>query len=291
MLTMNSNALGALFMIVSMSAFVVNDTLLKLTDGAVPLYQLIFLRGLLALALVGALATYLGAWQHKITRADMSLIVVRGFLEVITAYFFLTALFKMPIGNLNAVMQVTPLMVTLGAALFLKDPLGWRRMLAIGIGLFGVLLILRPGADGFNIWSIYALIAVVCISARDLFTRRLSTNVSGIIVTFGTSFAVMAAAGLASMTQEWVAITPPLALCISGSAVFVVAGYFFSIQVMRMGDVSFTAPFRYTSLIGALIVGFLIFGERPDAVTLLGAAIVVATGLFTFYRERKLSRT
>jgi len=169
--------------------------------------------------------------------------------------------------------------------------LGWRRMLAIGIGLFGVLLILRPGADGFNMWSIYALIAVVCISARDLFTRRLSTNVSGIVVTFGTSFAVMAAAGLASMSQEWTPITPPLALCISGSAVFVVAGYFFSIQVMRIGDVSFTAPFRYTSLVGALIVGYLIFGERPDAVTLSGAAIVVATGLFTFYRERKLSRT
>lgn len=287
---MSPNATGALMMMASMAAFVINDTFLKLTDGAVPLFQLIFVRGVLATILVYILARSIGALQFHIARRDKGLIALRGLTEVITSYFFLSALFNMPLGNLNAIMQVVPLTVTLGSALFYREAVGWRRMLAILIGLGGVMLIIRPGAEGFNIWSLYALAAVICVTARDLVTRRLSAGVPGMAVTLGTTVAVMLAAGLASLTQDWVPITAPVAACISGSAVFILAGYFFSIQVMRTGDVSFIAPFRYTGLIGAMIIGFLVFNEVPKALTLVGAAIVIGTGLFTFYRERKLSR-
>ncbi|MEP1760939.1 MAG: DMT family transporter [Sulfitobacter sp.] len=286
---MSANTKGAFFMMASMGAFVVNDTFVKLTGGAVPLFQLIFLRGLLATILVLTVAGYVGAWQHRINRSDAQVILLRGGLEVITAYFFLTALFKMPIGNLTAVMQVVPLTVTLGAALFLKEAVGWRRMFAIGLGLFGVMLIIQPGSDGFNIWSLYAVVAVACVSARDLITRRLSKEVSGIAVTLGTTVSVTIAAGLASLTQEWTTVTGSEAAYIGCSAFFVVGGYFFSIQVMRVGDVAFTAPFRYTGLIGAMIIGMVLFDETPTAMTLLGAAIVVGTGLFTLYRGRALS--
>jgi S-adenosylmethionine uptake transporter len=287
---MSPNTTGALLMVASMVAFVINDTLLKLTGGVIPLFQLIFMRGLLATVLVYMLARSLGALRLRISRRDKGLIVLRGLIEVVTAYFFLNALFNMPIGNLNAIMQVAPLTVTLGSALFYREAVGWRRMLAILIGLFGVLLIIRPGTEGFNIWSLYALASVVCVTARDLVTRRLSREVPGMAVTLGTTFAVMAAAGLASLTQDWVPVTPRSGVLISGSALFVMAGYFFSIQVMRTGDVSFVAPFRYTGLVGAMIIGFAVFDEVPTALTLLGAAIVIATGLFTFYRERQLSR-
>lgn len=286
---MSPNTTGALMMMASMAAFVINDTFLKLTDGAVPLFQLIFVRGALATVLVYFLARSLGALRSEISRRDKGLIALRGLTEIITAYFFLTALFHMRIGNLNAIMQVAPLTVTLGTALFFREAVGWRRMLAIALGLCGVMLIIRPGAEGFNIWSLYALAAVLCVTARDLVTRLLSPQVPGMAVTLGTTVAVMAAAGLASLTQDWVPITAPVAGCIIGSAVFVLAGYFFSIQVMRTGDVSFIAPFRYTGLIGAMMIGYLVFDEVPKALTLLGAAIVIGTGLFTFYRERKLS--
>lgn len=286
---MSPNTIGALMMMASMAAFVVNDSFLKLTNGAVPLFQLIFVRGLLATVLVFILARSLGALKLSISRRDKGLIGLRGLLEIITSYFFLTALFNMPLGNLNAIMQVVPLTVTLGSALFYREAVGWRRMLAIVMGLCGVMLIIRPGADGFTIWSLYALAAVLGVTVRDLITRRLSADVPGMTVTVGTTVSVMLAAGLASMTQDWVPVTGQHAVYICCSAVFVLTGYFFSIQVMRTGDVSFTAPFRYTGLVGAMIIGFFVFDEVPRALTLLGAAIVIATGIFTFYRERKLS--
>jgi S-adenosylmethionine uptake transporter len=277
-------------MMVSMMAFVINDTFLKLTDGAIPLFQLIFVRGVLATVLIFLLARSLGTLRLSISRSDKGLIALRGLTEVVTAYFFLSALFNMPIGNLNAIMQVVPLTVTLGSALFYREAVGWRRLLAIGIGLGGVMLIVRPGVEGFNIWSLYALAAVLGVTVRDLITRRLSHQVAGMTVTLGTTVAVMLAAGLASLTEEWAPITRPAALYICGSAVFVLVGYFASIQAMRTGEVSFIAPFRYTGLVIAMIIGFMVFDEVPRALTLLGASIVMATGLFTFYRERKLSR-
>ncbi|MEH6739661.1 MAG: DMT family transporter [Sulfitobacter sp.] len=287
---MSPNTKGALLMMASMGAFVVNDMFLKLTNGAIPLFQLIFMRGILAAVFVYLVARGLGALSGEISRHDKQVIALRGLTEIVTSYFFLNALFNMPLGNLNAIMQVVPLVVTLGTVLVYREAVGWRRMLAILIGLGGVMLIIRPGAEGFNIWSLYALAAVLSVTVRDLVTRRLSPNVPGMAVTLGTTVAVMMAAGLASMTQEWAPITVPLASYIIGSAMFVITGYFFSIQVMRSGDVSFIAPFRYTGLIGAMIIGFLVFGEVPTKLTLIGAAIVIGTGLFTFYRERKLLR-
>lgn len=287
---MSPNTTGAILMMASMAAFVINDTFLKLTDGAVPLFQLIFLRGILATVLIFALAHQLGTLRLSIGRRDKGIIALRGLLEIITSYFFLSALFNMPLGNLNAIMQVVPLTVTLGSALFYREAVGWRRMLAIFVGLGGVMLIIRPGAEGFNVWSLYALAAVIGVTARDLITRQLSREVPGMAVTLGTTVAVMIAAGLASLTQPWAPVSAHSAFYISCSAMFVLAGYFFSIQVMRTGDVSFVAPFRYTGLIGAMFIGFLVFDEVPKPLTLLGAAIVMGMGLFTFYRERKLSR-
>ncbi len=288
---MSPNTTGALLMMLSMGAFVTNDTFLKLTDGALPLFQLIFVRGILATMLIYALARYLGRLHLSVSRRDKWLIAMRGLAEILTAYLFLTALFKMPLGNLNAIMQVVPLTVTLASAIFLREAVGWRRMLAILIGLGGVMLIIRPGVDGFNVWSLYALGAVLGVTMRDMITRKLSPEVPGMTVTLGTTVAVMAAAGAASLTQPYAPITTPLAGCIIASAVFVSVGYFASIQAMRTGDVSFIAPFRYTGLVAAMIVGFALFDEVPRGFTLLGAGIVMATGLFTFYRERKLSQT
>lgn len=287
---MSPNTTGAMLMMASMVAFVLNDTLLKLTGGGIPLFQLIFLRGLLATVLIFALVYALGALRLSLSGRDKGLIAMRGLLEIITSYFFLNALFNMPIGNLNAIMQVVPLTVTLGSALVYREAVGWRRMLAILIGLGGVMMIIRPGAEGFNVWSLYALAAVIGVTARDLFTRRLSRDVSGMTVTLGTTVAVMMAAGLASLTEEWVAITHQNTAYICGSAVFILAGYFFSIQAMRTGEISFIAPFRYTGLVTAMAVGVVMFDEVPRLLTVLGAVIVVLTGVFTFYRERKLLR-
>ncbi|MGJ8617555.1 MAG: DMT family transporter [Sulfitobacter sp.] len=286
---MSPNMAGALLMIASMACFTLNDTLIKLTDGAVPLFQLIFLRGLLTTALILGAKGRLGPMHLDIAKRDWGVIAVRSGAEIAAAYFFLSALFNMPLGNVTAILQVLPLSVTLASALVLREAVGWRRMLAILIGFCGVMLIVKPGAAGFNIWSIYALIAVACVTVRDLATRQLSKGVPSMTVTLVTAGSITIAAGLASLTTPWVPVSSDVGLMIAGASVFVLGGYFFSIQVMRVGDVSFVAPFRYTGLIWALILGWFVFGDWPGWVTLLGASIVVTTGIFTLYRERKIS--
>lgn len=286
---MSPNLAGALLMMASMASFTLNDTMLKLTAGAVPLFQLLFLRSVITCGLILATKGRLGALHFRIARQDWIIIAARAGTEILLAYFFLTALFNMPLANLTAILQVVPLAVTLASAIVLREAVGWRRMTAIAVGFCGVLLIVKPGAEGFNVWSLYGVIAMLLVTLRDMITRKLSPTVPSMTVTLATAGAVMVAMGLASLGVTWVALDGWTVLLIVGSSVFIMGGYFFSIQVMRQGDVSFTAPFRYTGLIWALLLGWFVFGEWPGPLTLIGAAIVVATGVFSFYREGKVS--
>ena len=283
---MSANQLGALFMMASMACFTLNDTFMKVTDGAIPLFQLLFLRGILTTILIVALGLWLRALHFNIRRRDWGLIALRSASEMATAYFFITALFNMPLANVTATLQALPLTVTLGGALFFREAVGWRRMSAILIGFLGMLLIVRPGSEGFNIYGVYALLAVLGVTVRDLVTRQLSADVPSMTVTLAASLTVMTFSGIASTATPWVAISGPHALMVIGSSICIFGGYYFSVRVMRVGEISFIAPFRYTGLIWALILGWLVFGDWPTNLTLLGAGIVVATGVFTLYRER-----
>lgn len=274
----------------SMAAFTLNDTMMKTTGGEVPLFQLLFVRGLISISLILALWGRLGPMHLRISPRDWTLIAVRSTAEVGASYFFVTALFNMPLANLSAILQSLPLTVTLGAALFYREAVGWKRLSAILVGFLGVMLIIKPGTEGFSIWSIYALIAVLFVTVRDLSTRRLSVSVPSMTVTFASVIAVMVFSGFAQLATPWVPIAPSAWKAITAAAVFVLVGYYLSVQTMRVGDVSFIAPFRYTGLIWALLLGWFVFGDWPLPSTLIGAAIVAATGLFTLYREQKLAR-
>ncbi len=287
---MTPNQIGALLMMGSMACFTLNDTLIKLTAGAVPLFQLIFLRGLLTTSMILAARGRMGKMPLRFGRRDWGFVGLRAVAEVASAYFFLSALVHMPLANVSAILQVLPLSITLTSAVLLREPVGWKRMSAIVVGFVGVLMIVKPGAEGFNIWSVYALLAVACVTVRDLATRQISSAVPAMSVTLVTAVVITGAAGLGSLTEVWAPITRELGSLIVGAAVFVLGGYFFSINAMRAGDVSFVAPFRYTGLIWALMLGWLVFDHWPSTLTLIGGAIVVATGIFTLYRERKLSR-
>lgn len=273
----------------SMAAFTLNDACIKATDGAMPLFQLLTIRSFLSSVMIFLLARRLGALDFRQSRSDWGLIVLRSLSEVGAAYFFLTALMNIPLANVTAVLQMLPLTVTIGAAVFFREKIGWRRMLAITIGFIGMLLIVRPGPDGFNIYAMYALIAVAFVTVRDLSTRRMSPQVPSMLVTLASAVAVLVFSALASTATQWEPLDGRLTLLLIGSSLFVVGGYVLSVTVMRVGEVSFVAPFRYTGLLWALILGWLVFGDWPDTVTFVGAAIVVLSGLFTLYRERSLS--
>ncbi|MDU9005021.1 DMT family transporter [Sedimentitalea todarodis] len=287
---MSPNLRGSLLMMAGMAAFTLNDTCIKATDNALPLFQLLTLRGIVSSVLIYVLARRLGALHFNLSYRDWMLVALRSLAEIAAAYFFLTALLNMPLANVTAVLQVLPLTVTLGAALFFGDPVGWRRMSAILVGFCGMLLIVRPGPDGFDIDSLFALAAVLCVTVRDLATRRMSASVSSMTVTLVASLAVLAFFGIGSVGTDWQPLDMRLTLLVIGASIFVLGGYLFSVMVMRVGDISFVAPFRYTGLLWALALGWLVFGDWPADLTLLGAFIVVATGVFTLYRERNVTR-
>lgn len=274
----------------SMAAFTLNDTMTKTTGGDVPLFQLLFLRGLVSISLILVLWGRLGPMHLRLSLRDWKLVGIRSASEVAASFFFVTALFNMPLANLSAILQSLPLTVTLGAALFYREQVGWKRLSAILVGFMGVMLIVKPGTAGFDIWSVYALVAVLCVTVRDLSTRRLSREVPSMTVTLGAVLSVTAFSAFAQLATPWEPVSYEHWKAIIAAAAFVLVGYYLSVQTMRVGDVSFIAPFRYTGLVWALILGWFVFGDWPLPSTLIGAAIVAATGLFTLYRERKLSR-
>lgn len=285
----SENTRGALLMMASMAAFTLNDTCVKALAGSLPLFQVIFLRGVLTTLLTALLAWRMGAFQGGVPRGDRGLVALRLLAEIASAYFFLMALFHLPLANVTAILQSLPLVVTLSAAVLFREPLGWRRMSAILIGLCGVMLIVRPGTDGFTLYSVYALIAVGFVTMRDLCTRRLSRQTPSMLVTFLTSAAVMLSFGVASVFDSWAPVGVYEGGLIAGAAFFVFLGYLCSIMVMRVGDIAFVTTFRYTGLVWALILGWVVFGDWPAPLTLLGAAIVVGSGVFMLYRERRLA--
>ena len=287
---MSDNMKGALLMMASMAAFTFNDTCIKAMGSDMPLFQLLVLRGLVTSVLIYGLARAYGAIRLRLPGRDWALIALRTGAEIGAAYFFITALRNMPIANVTAVLQVLPLTVTLGGYLFFGETVGWRRLSAILIGFCGMLLIVRPGPDGFDLFSLYALAAVICVTVRDLSTRRMSAAVPSLTVTLAASVGVLLFSAVAGLWETWVPVTPRDATLIGAASVFIIGGYFFSVQVMRVGQVSFVAPFRYTGLLWALLMGVLVFGDWPDPITLFGAGIVVVTGVFTLLRGNRQVR-
>ncbi|MEP2718659.1 DMT family transporter [Pseudophaeobacter sp.] len=288
---MTPNQRGAFLMMGAMAAFTFNDTLVKMIGTSLPLSQILVLRGVMATVLIYALARYQGSLRLRLSRRDWVLVALRCLAEAGATFLFLTALMRMPIANITAVLQMLPLTVTLGAALLFQEPVGWRRMLAILAGFCGMLLIVRPGPDGFDAASIYALGAVACVTLRDLSTRRMSPNVPSMTVTLLASFSVLAFGVVYSFFQDWEPASPVQLGLLAGAACIILLGYLGSVMAMRVGDVAVVSPFRYTGLLWALILGWAVFGDWPDMLTLIGGSIVVAAGLFTLYRERQQARS
>ncbi|MEL6373909.1 MAG: DMT family transporter [Pseudomonadota bacterium] len=288
-LAAGDNLRASLAVLAGMALFICNDTLTKTVSDTLPTGQIITLRSAFALAFIVPLAFYTGALRD-LRAAYAPAMIWRNIGEAGGVLLYLTALFNMPIANATAIMQVLPLAITAGAALFLGERVGWRRWLAAGIGLIGVLIIIKPGHNAFNAWSLAALIGVFFIVLRDLATRRLPTHTPTLYVTTVTA-AVVTVAGLGlGLFETWMMPRAVELLMLAGAALFVLGGYAAMIYAMRAGEVSAIAPFRYSIILWAIAIGYVVWGDVPTLSTLLGIAIVVGAGLYTFYRERTLER-
>ncbi len=282
------NLKGMGWMTLAMLAFALADMSIKLLSGTLPVGQVIFLVSVPGGIIFAIWARLQGhRWFSPVLL--MRPVLVRNMAEMLATVGFISALALIPLSTLSAVIQVNPLLVTLGAALFLGERVGWRRWSAIFVGLFGVLLITRPGTEGSDASILLAVIAAIGLSLRDLATRPVPRTVPTTLLS-SYSFAFAALAGLI-ITPFFGAFEPVLLEQVGwlalGSGMVLIA-IFAITSAMRVGDISAVTPFRYTRLVFALIIAVLVFGERPDTLTLIGAAIVVASGLYSFWREAQL---
>ncbi len=285
-MALSPNLRGALFMVVSMAGFAINDAITKSVVEEISQGQVMLVRGAFATLMIGFLAWHQGALRAPAHAMHPS-VALRTVCELGATISFLTALAHMPLANISAVLQALPLAVTMGAALFLGETVGWRRWIAIGVGFLGVVVIVRPGFEGFNAYSLLALLSVCFCAVRDLATRHVPAEVPSFLVSLVTAASVTIAGGLLiPLEGGWTPMTSGNVGLLALASVLLIVGYQFIIMSMRVGDISFIAPFRYTALLWAILLGFVLFGDVPDTVMIVGSLIVVGSGLYTLYRER-----
>jgi len=252
--------------------------------------QAMLIRGVFATAMIFVLAWNRGALARprQLLHPTMAL---RAVCEMMATVCFLAALAHMPLANTSAVLQALPLAVTMGAALFLGEAVGWRRWLAILFGFTGVMIIVRPGLDGFTVYSLLALGSVVFAAARDLITRYIPGDVPSLLVSTTTALMVTLCGGfLTAVSGHWTPVSTGSLGLLLLTAVLLLVGYHFIIISIREGDISFVAPFRYTALIWALALGYLVFGEVPGPAMIAGASFIVLSGLYALYREQVVGK-
>lgn len=282
----NDNIRGIAMMIASMAFFAIEDLFLKFLGPVLPPHQILFLVGYGG-ALVFALWTLFIRTPLINKEIFDRLILIRIACDFFGAAFFILAIVSIPLSSLAAIIQAIPLFVTLAAVLFLNERVGIRRWAAILIGFGGVLLIVRPGAADFEIGMVYAVVSVAMLALRDVLMRVINTTLH--FTSFGFyGFFAMGSAGVLiwPFSNQMVQPTPLDWLYIFVAVVTAALGYLAIIISTRIAPASTVAPYRYSRLIFSTGLAMLFLGERPDLMTWLGSAIVIASGLYTFWRER-----
>ena len=285
-----NNLNGILLVIASMAAFTLEDMFIKRLSGEIPVGQILIMLGIGSGSVFACMALIKG--ENLFPRqAWRGVVLLRSGAEAFGAMAFATALSLVDISTVAAVFQALPLVITMGAALFLGEQVGWRRWSAIAVGFAGVMLIVRPGGAEFDPNVFWALLAVVALGGRDLAVRQVPRSVPHILLAV-YGFTAVVPVGLVQLSITGGAIWPDTYLwtLIGGAVAVGVTAYYLLVSATRIGDVAVITPFRYSRLVFALCVGILVFGERPDLATYAGAALIIGSGIYTFVRERRLAR-
>ena len=286
----SENTKGAFLISLAAACYVMSDIFMKFLSSEISMFQITFLRGLLvtfflfSYCYMSEASFFIKEWRDRIV------ITIRSILEVIMTYAFLAALFNMNVANANAILQLIPLMVLLGSFIFLRQSPKTYEWIAVLVGCFGAVIIIRPGASDFNFFTVHALVAVFCLSARDLLTVRLNKNIPSNVVAFYSALMLTMVSFLLSEDTHLFGKVDN-SLFIVYTAIFVSIGYIASVSAMRYGEVTFVSPFRYTALLWASVMGFIFFGEIPKFSTLFGGSLIILAGIFIFYKSKDNKKT
>ena len=285
-MTEGQNLRGIMLMVASMALFAMEDMFIKLAAKGIPTGEIILVAGLFGVPVFAWLARrsgrsiwVKGAWHPAV--------VLRNLGEMAGTIAYVTAIATVPLPTVSAVLQAMPLAVTMGAALFLGEQVGWRRWSAIAFGFAGVLLVIRPGLDGFRPAALWVLITVAGLAVRDLASRAVpaayndaQVSAWGVMAVTLLGALMVAGSGAAVVPSVWQA-AQLLAMTVFGTA-----GYWAITAATRTGEVAVVAPFRYVRLVFAIVIGWAMFHEPADALTLCGAGLIIGSGLYSFARAR-----
>lgn len=287
--TFAANRRGMLSMAGAMACFVANDTVVKLVGASMPATQLIFLRGVLATAIVLA-ALHLSGAGARIRQAVAPGVIPRALAESAATVLYLSALFHLPLANAAAINLSAPLFIVVLAVAFLGERVGLAHWAAVGAGFAGVVLVVQPGLGDFNGYALVCLVSALLQAVRDLLTRRIAGEVPAALITLTTTVAVTLVAGALSLFQGWRPFGPRELGLLALAATFLMGAYALIVDAMRHGEMSLVAPFRYTGVLYAIVLGFLVWGDVPNLLAWGGIALLIAAGLFVLHRERARTR-
>lgn len=283
--TAAQNRRGIIAMTTAMSLFCCNDALMKLAREAFPTGQAVTLRTGFAILAGLAMVVAMGDWR-KLPLGLRPLVLARGVVEALCALTFIWALGLLPLANITAILMASPLLIVVLAVLLRIESVGWRRTLALTVGFVGVLIVMRPSAAGFSTAALIALASAVLVAVRDLTTRMIGDDVPSTVISLTTTLTVGALSlglgALESWQSPWRVETVYLAL----AAMLVTAGGYCVISAFRNTDVGVVAGYRYSVVLVAVLIGWLVWGETPEPIAFLGIALVVGSGLYTLHRQR-----
>ena len=284
------NLRGILFMILAMAGFAFEDLFIKTLSAHLPVSEIIIILGS-----TGSIIFLIIAKLQRAPIVHKDLlnrhVITRTVFELFGALFFVIAIALTPLSSASAILQITPLLVTIGAAVFFRENVGWRRWTAVLIGFIGVLLILRPGFGGFMPASIFALLGAMFLAGRDLATRAMEVKLPSVTIAL-YAFLAFGISGIFIMpfNSAMIALTSTDIMYFIGASVFGVIAYYSLVIASRIGEMSVISPFRYSRIVFAMLLSILVLKENPDSFTLIGATIIVVSGLYTFLRENVLKQ-
>ena len=282
----SENLTGMFYMTLSMASFCLADLALKWACELLPTGQVMFILGLGCCALFWSIVS---RKQEKVLTRIFFIpaVLLRTVGEAVAVIFIFLALINSAFTSVAAILQTLPLLMTLISFLFLGEKVGIHRLLAVVVGFAGVLLIIQPGANSFDVFSLYAVLAVIGLSMRDVGSRLSPATISAsMLALYGAMTFVFI--GVAMM---WFggAKTPSAESSgyLLGMILFASSGSYYATKAMRVGDISVISPSRYTRLLFGMLVGVFILHEEVDQYMLLGSAIVVMAGLYVLFREQR----
>lgn len=280
---------GIVLMCVGVACLSANDAIAKILTSDYSPLQILFLRNVMALPVTVVIALLMGGGSALRSHRPVAHLL-RGSLWVAATMMFFTSFIYLALAEATALIFVAPFFITLISALFLQEEVGWRRWLAVLAGFLGVLVIIRPGGATFQLISLLPVAtafvyALLMLSARWVDPRE---SVWTLLVYLTGAGALLSAL---IVPFVWVPVRLGDLWLFAGIALFGTAGITMMTQAFRVAPAVVVAPLDYTALLWATLFGWLFWRESPDAMTYLGAAIIIASGVFTILREQRQARS